>query len=113
MFDTDHSENPAMKEYVRMYPYFHTEKPIRDESNDYADPTAPLQNKLTFSWSHSMSDILNALISAGLQIEQFHEFDYSVVRQFPFLEQHDDGYWHVPEAMYDMPMIFSIKARKP
>jgi SAM-dependent methyltransferase len=113
MFDTVFSEDPAVKDYERKYTYFHTDEPIRDESSDYADPKAPMKNMLTFSWSHSMSDILNALIAGGLQIEYFHEFDFSTIRQFPFLEQHEDGYWHVPEGMYDMPMIFSIKARKP
>ena len=107
------SEDPTVKDYERNYTYFHTEEPIRDESSDYADPAAPMKHTLTFSWSHSMSDILNALISGGLQIEYFHEFNYSTIRQFPFLEQHEDGYWHVPDGMYDMPMIFSIKARKP
>ena len=72
-----------------------------------------MKNVLTYSWSHSMSDILNAINDAGLQIEFFHEFDFSITHQFPFLEQLDDGYWHVPKGMHDMPMLFSIKARKP
>ena len=113
MFDTDFSGESREKDYVRRYPYFHEADPILDESSDYADPTAAMKNVLTFSWSHSMSDILNALISGGLQIEHFHEFNYSTVRQFPFLEQREDGNWHVPKGMHDMPMLFSIKARKP
>jgi hypothetical protein len=113
MFDTDHSENPAMKDFERKYPYFHLDDPIRDESPDYADPGVPMKHTLTYSWAHSMSDIINALVASGLQIEFFHEFPFSIIREFPFLEQREDGYWHVPEGMYDMPMIFSIKARKP
>jgi SAM-dependent methyltransferase len=113
MFDTDHSENPAMKDFERKYPYFHSDVPIRDDSSDYADPAAAMSNSLTYSWAHSMSDILNALLSAGLEIEYLHEFPFSIIREFPFLEQREDGYWHVSEGMYDMPMIFSIKARKP
>jgi len=33
--------------------------------------------------------------------------------QFNLLEQHDDGYRYPPPGKYDMPMIFSMKARKP
>ena len=113
MFDTPFGEDLPMKDYERKYPYFHSEVPIRDESSDYADPAVAMSNTLTYSWSHSMSDIVNALVSGGLQIQYFHEFDFSTVRQFPFLEQRVDGYWHVPEGMHDMPMLFSIKARKP
>ena len=62
---------------------------------------------------NSLGDISNALIDGGLQLEYIHEFPFSTIRQFNFLEQHDDGYWYPPAGKYDMPMIFSIKARKP
>ncbi|MGZ4209160.1 MAG: class I SAM-dependent methyltransferase [Actinomycetota bacterium] len=112
LFDTDHGTDPTMTDYVRKYPYFHSEQPIRDESSDYADPSAAMEHTVTYSWAHSMGDILNALIDGGLVIEYLHEFPFSTVRQFSFLEQHDDGYWYPPDGKYDMPMLFSIKARK-
>jgi SAM-dependent methyltransferase len=113
MFDTDHGQNPDASDYVRRYPYFHSDRPIRDESPDYADPSTAMKNTVTYSWSHSLSDIINALIGGGLQIEYVHEFPFSTIQEFGFLEQHDDGNWYPPEDKYDMPMIFSIKARKP
>ena len=113
MFDTDHGQNPDATDYVRRYPYFHSDRPIRDESPDYADPSTAMTNIVTYSWSHSLSDIINALIGGGLQIEYVHEFPFSTIQEFGFLEQHDDGYWYPPEGIHDMPMIFSIKARKP
>lgn len=113
MFDTDHGTDQTMTDYVRKYPYFHSAQPIRDESSDYADPSAEMKNTVTYSWAHSLADIVNALIDGGLQIEFLHEFEYSTIQQFNFLEQHDDGYWYPPKGMLDMPMIFSIKARKP
>jgi SAM-dependent methyltransferase len=113
MFDTDNGRDPAMVDYVRRYPYFHSTEPIVEDVPDYADPNAPVKNARTFEWPHPLSDVANALIEAGLQIGSVHEFPFSVIRQFHFLEQHDDGYWYPPEGMHDMPMLFSIKARKP
>jgi len=113
MFDTDMGQDPSMNDYVRKYPYFHEDEPIDDDSADYADPDAPVKNTRTYSWSHSLSDITNALMGGGLQLEYIHEFPFSTIKEFGFLEQHDDGYWYSPPGKYDMPMIFSIKARKP
>jgi len=113
MFDTDMGQDPSMSDYVRRYPYFHEDAPIVDDSADYADPHAPVKNTRTYSWSHSLSDIANALIAGGLQLEYIHEFPFSTIKEFGFLEQHADGYWYPPAGTHDMPMIFSMKARKP
>ena len=113
LFDTDWGTDGRAKDYVRKYPYFYTDAPIVDESPDYADPSATVKNSRTYSWAHTLGDVANALIDGGLQIEFIHEFPFSTFQQFSFLEQHDDGYWYPPEGMYDMPMLFSIKARKP
>lgn len=113
LFDTDWGSAPEAQDYVRKYPYFFTDEPIIDDSPDYADPNAPLTNTRTYSWAHTLGDVTNALIDGGLQIEFIHEFPFSTVKEFSFLEQHDDGYWYPPAGKFDMPMIFSIKARKP
>jgi len=110
MFDT---VNPAATDYVLKYPYFYSSAPIVDDSPDYADPDRPMSHTTTYSWAHSMSDITNALIDAGLQVDFIHEFPFSVMKQFPWLEEDEDGLWRAPEDRYQMPMIFSIKARKP
>ena len=110
MYDT---VDANVKDYVLKYPYFYSAKPIVDDSEDYADPTAVMKNTVTYSWAHSMSDIINAINGAGLQIEFFHEFPLSAMRQFPWMEPDGDDLWKVPADRYQMPMTFSIKARKP
>ena len=35
-----------------------------------------------YGWNHSLSEIFNALIKAGLEIEQFNEFNYSPYPNF-------------------------------
>ncbi len=67
----------------------------------------------TFQWGHSVGDILNSLISAGLVIEFFHEFHTSAYQALPMMEQGEDGWWRLPEGGESVPFLFSLKATKP
>ena len=55
---------------------------------------------------------MNALISAGLQIEFIHEFPYMDWQFFPFLEQDEDGLWRLPDDRPQIPLMFSLRAHK-
>lgn len=95
-----------------LYPYFHSEEPKRFEgSGSYADPSADIEF-VTYEWSHSMSDIINALIAAGLRLEFLHEFPYTTYKAWHFLEQHTDGTWRYPGIPMGLPLMFSLKATK-
>jgi len=49
----------------------------RRNRGSYADPSAELEDKVTYSWSHSIGEGGDALISAGLSIDFLHEFAFS------------------------------------
>lgn len=96
------------------YPYFHTREPMRfDDSISYADPESrhagPMPN---YQWNYSLSEVLNALLAAGLQIEFLHEFPFTVYCQLPFMEQSPDGWWRLPAGLPEIPLLFSLKAVK-
>lgn len=91
------------------HPYFHKADPDRfQEQGSYAEPQADFSHPAYF-WNHSLSDILNALIGAGLQIEFVHEFPYSVHNCFPFVEEREPGTWW-PKA--EVPLMFSLRATR-
>jgi len=93
------------------YPYFHDVEPMRFEmEGSYAAPEAQTAHKVTYEWSHSLGDIVNALISAGLRIEFLHEFPYASYQMFPFLMQDETGWWRLPDLDSSIPMTFSLKA---
>ena len=95
-------------------PYFYSSEPLRfDDDGSYADLDAKLSNRTTFSWPHPVSEVVTALIDAGLRIEFVHEFPYSIERWFPFMERGDDGYYHMPAQMPSIPLLYSIRANKP
>jgi len=94
-----------------VYPYFSRE-PFRWESDvSYADLSAPIQHRVTYEWFHSLGDILNALIFAGLTIEFLHEFPVCAYRSFPFMEQGADGWWRLKSGD-TIPLMFSLKTTK-
>jgi hypothetical protein len=94
------------------YSYFYTPEPTRWEpQGSYADRNAQVFNP-SYEWTHSLGDILNALISAGLRIEFLHEFPYGGYSQFPFMEQDGDGRWRLKEHHNTIPLMFSLKATK-
>jgi SAM-dependent methyltransferase len=95
------------------YPYFHDAEPLRFECEGSYASAAECTHNVTYEWSHSLADILNALISAGLEIEFLHEFPYACYQMFPFLVQDEEGWWrlwHLPESEGSIPMTFSLKA---
>ncbi|MCP5103936.1 MAG: class I SAM-dependent methyltransferase, partial [bacterium] len=104
------TEKDALPLTVR-YPYFHSPTPEKWEAEgSYADRDAVLEYP-SYEWSHSMGDIINALLSAGLQIEFLHEFPYCCYARFPFMERGEDGLWRM-NTKDQIPMMFSIKAGK-
>ena len=58
------------------YNYFNLKLIIEVEPGTYADRYSEIEAK-TITWNHPTSEVLNALIQAGLEINSFNEFDYS------------------------------------
>jgi SAM-dependent methyltransferase len=95
-------------------PYFHNEYPYvwDGQDPDYMDPTY-LTQSTTYEWQWSISDIINAVIGAGLALEFFHEFEALADPVYPEMKQREDGLYTVPDMPVPLPILFSLKARKP
>jgi hypothetical protein len=94
------------------YRYWQGEAPDYYEADgSYADPDAKLENQGSYEWAHPMSEVVNALIGAGLTIWELGEYPFSVdSTQFAFMEPGEDGYSRLPG--YDLPLMYSIEATK-
>ena len=96
------------------FPYFHSPKPFEylpDGQGSYADPGTPCTSP-NYQWQHSMADVVNALISAGLRIDFLHEFPYAPWSMLTQMKQGDDGWWRLPEGQDSVPLLFSVEASK-
>jgi SAM-dependent methyltransferase len=95
------------------YPYFHEGQPLHfpgGEDGDYADPST-IVNKDSHEWPYALSNIIGALLDAGLQLESFREFPWTSYPALPILEKEGDDRWVLPNYPGGFPLMFSIKAR--
>ena len=66
-----------------------------------------------YGWDHPLSEIINALLGAGLRLEFVHEFPYCGEQRFPFMVRGDDGWWRFAGKNDNMvPVLFSLRATK-
>jgi hypothetical protein len=92
-------------------PYL-SRKPLMEvREGDYADPTARLQNSRTVEFLHPLSDVIMALIDAGLRIDRFHEHDSIVWQLFAHLRQRAPTEHVWPDEPW-LPLAYSLRALK-
>lgn len=115
MFPTD-EDMPQAGTFRPWLSYFHDPAGIRwPPGVDYADPSA--QHTVgAHEWQHTLSDILNSLIQAGLVIEWLHEFPFcawKVVAGCEVVEHFSSSheYYARPASEPQLPLMFSVRAR--
>ena len=104
-------EEPEALKIIR--PYFHSDEPTcwDDDWPDYADPTYIPRNP-SYEWRWSVSDIMNALIHAGLAIESFNEHNKIFFNILPMMKEVGNGWFNLPGFEDKLPLLFTLKARK-
>jgi len=65
-----------------------------------------------WGYQHTVADILNAVMAAGLQLEQVQEYPYANFCKFSAgLQERSKLVWEMPEGKPNMPMMFGFTAR--
>lgn len=93
------------------YRYFKTDAIIETELGTYADLTTPMEYE-TVSWNHGISEVVNNLIEAGLEINVLNEYDYSPYNCFRGTEEFESGKFRIIHLKNNIPMVYAIKATK-
>jgi 2-polyprenyl-3-methyl-5-hydroxy-6-metoxy-1,4-benzoquinol methylase len=75
------------------------------------DPTQ-LANTKSYQWIHPLSDIVSALLGAGLQIEMLHEHEVLPWKPFSMMVAAGQGYYRLPDGVPSIPLTLSLRARK-
>jgi SAM-dependent methyltransferase len=78
----------------------------------YTGDTTVMTNQATREWIHPLSEILGALIEAGLMIEMFHEHEVLPWLGLQFMVPSSNRWWRLPDGHPRFPLSFSLKARK-
>jgi SAM-dependent methyltransferase len=98
------------------YPYWeHREPLVFEVQGSYADPTADVGEQREHGWDHGLGEIVTALIDAGLTLEWLRESP-ELEWAADFLVETEPGsgrYRLPPETKGELPLMFSLRARKP
>ncbi len=92
------------------YSYFHEEAPLEIDINNgsYAGLYEGGTARKEYSWQHTLSDIIMALLDAGLVLEEFREYDYSPYDCWPQMEEVAPGRYR-SKVLPGIPHLFSLK----
>ena len=116
MFDEDADPKDMAAGRVKIrYPYFHQNEPLELVSPiDYADPDATLMHVKTYEWPHPLSDVINAVLNAGLTLDWVHEHDRMPWKLLPVMPPAERKLFKLPDSFpVRIPLSFSLSCRKP
>jgi len=99
-------ESLAKGKLEPIYDYFNAPADMAYDIGGYACKTKQSEN---YWWNHSLSDIMNALIKQGLEIEYLHEYD-TLFWNNGNMEEVQPGLFRYPKLKNKFPMSYSIKA---
>lgn len=104
MFDDDFT-------HLIKYNYLNAGPIVETYDGTYADKSANLHQEYVM-WNHPTSDVLNALINNGLEINSFDEYNWSPYDCFQHNEKIGDRKFIIPQLGDKVPYVFSVVATK-
>jgi SAM-dependent methyltransferase len=102
----DYLQTPPTLRYA-----YHQDEVIYEEyEGTYAEDGKTKMTSKEYAWNHGFSEVINALIGAGLTIEYLNEHDASPYDVLPNLVKNKEGLYETETKLY--PMIYELKATK-
>ena len=105
----------AVGEPLRLdFPYAFDGPRRFDEPGSYADPDAPVQATAEVVYAHSLGEVVNAAIAAGLRIDALHEhMNTDHDPRGSVLTRGEDGRYALEVSGERLPIIFTLIATRP
>ncbi|WP_033960988.1 class I SAM-dependent methyltransferase [Psychroserpens jangbogonensis] len=94
---------------IMKYGYMQDDAIYEEYEGTYANQDSKMTSK-EYGWNHGLSEVVNALIEAGLKIDYLNEYDESPYNVLPDLVETKSGNYETKNKLY--PLIFEIKATK-
>lgn len=94
-----------------VYNYFNNDPIFETDKGTYADKSAPITTE-TITWNHSIGEVLNSLLTNGLELISFNEFDYSPYNCFNETVEFEPGKFRIKHLSNNIPMVYSMLCNK-
>lgn len=91
--------------------YFNTGPMVETEAGTYTDRNAAITQEFVW-WNHSLGEVATSLLSSGLRIQSFLEYDYSPYNCFRHMTEAEPGKFRISHLGNKLPMVYAIKAVK-
>lgn len=94
--------------------YFGGKEPTcwSDAEGDYADGEYVPQHP-SYEWEWTVSDIVNAVLGAGLQLQRLEEHERLFFRRWPGMAVHSPRWFFWPQHVGKLPLLFTLLATRP
>jgi len=100
-----------------IFPYFETAEPtVFDEDGTYVDRDASFEHNRTVEWIHGLAETIQALLDAGLVLDDVGEHTFTDWQPFDRFQKIDEryGHWALPEDIRShLPTMFHLKMHRP
>ncbi len=93
------------------YAYFN-DGVIEDESETTYTDGEKIEKSKEYGWNHSISDILNALLKHGFELQFFNEHNFSPYNCFNNTAEVGERRWQIKGLEGVLPMVYSFKMVK-
>jgi len=93
------------------FSYFTQADPDIEKEGTYTENGGNAVAELA-TWTHPISSVINALLSAGIKIERISEFPYSPYNCFEGMVEREPGRFYLSHKGNDVPIIYSISGQK-
>jgi ubiquinone/menaquinone biosynthesis C-methylase UbiE len=94
------------------YSYFNTGPIVESEQGTYADREADFTREYA-GWNHGIGEVVNSLLSAGLQISLLNEYNYSPYNCLQNMVENEPGMFTIEHMGDRIPLVYALVAVKP
>ncbi len=92
--------------------YFNEGVEVLQTQGSYATADAGIDEQV-YEWTHSLADVVTALLKAGLRLESFQEYPFATEGGFVgYLRVEDSGQWTPANHKFKVPLTYSLRATK-
>lgn len=93
------------------YSYFDRGVIETSQCGSYASPDAPIGGK-EYGWNHALSEVMHALVDAGLTIARFDEYEDSPYSCFQGMVERAPGRFRIASQDGIIPLVYGIVATR-
>lgn len=109
--DDDAPPETRPRPFSPRFPYFDDAPFVEHAPRDYVGDRPVLESGVSVEWTHTLGDVVSAVVGAGLALRWLREHDATPWSPLPWLVLGEDQLWRWPGERW-LPLSFSLWAER-